>query len=164
MDVTPIPGGLAGLSGGSFALLIGLLLITFSTAIFVLVKGRTDFRIPIAISIFVIGVAGTIGAGAAIIETAENKRANAVKEYVTSLGFEIKDGEVAVNTGTDKEMTVSKNGEDFTCTSYAPDSADEKIFMTCDTAVRMGKGTIEDLSAQLNGMKIRADAAENGSK
>lgn len=164
MDTTPINHGITALSGGNIAFLAGIFIVFVIGCYLLLTKTKSDARIPAGISIALAGVVGIIASGAIIIEHEESKRSDAVKSYVTSLGFEIKDGKVAVNPGTDKEMTVSKNGEEFKCTSYAPDSVDEKIFLVCDTAIRVGKGSIEDLSMQLNGMKVREDALNEAGK
>lgn len=164
MDITPIHSGIQALSGGTIAFLASLLIIPIVVCYLVLTKSKNDFRIPTAIMLGLTGIVGIVSAGAIISEAKESSRSDAVKSYVSSLGFEIKDGAVAVNPGTDKVMTVSKNGEEYKCTSYAPDSVDEKIFLVCDTAMRVGKGSIEDLSMQLNGMKIRDDAMESQKK
>lgn len=159
MNITPIEAGIGALSGGMIALLCLLFLIPLVASVILWKKSGSDFRIPAIISMIVIGIAGTIGAGAVMVEKETEKRANEVRSYVTGLGFEIKDGDIAVTPGTDKAFTVSKDGRDFECTSYAPDSINDKIFLVCDTAITIGKGSIEDLSIQLKGMKIRDEEA-----
>ena len=160
MNVTPIPHGIETLPGGNIALLSAIFIILAVGCFLLVTKVGSDTRFPGAIAIGFAGIVGIVATGSLMITAQENERIETVKSYVSSLGFEIKDGSVAVNPGTDKEMSISKNGEDYKCTSYAPDSTEEKIFLVCDNAMRAGKGTVEDLSMQLNGMKIRDGASK----
>jgi hypothetical protein len=158
MDITPLNTGLSALSGGTIALIVSLLIATAVICFLLIKKTQSDARFPAAISIAVMGVVGAIALGAITIEAEESKRSDQAKAYISSLGFDFKDGGIALKPGTDKDFTVSKNDEDFKCTSYAPDSVNDKVFLVCEDAIHMSKGNIEDLSKQLNGMKIRNDA------
>lgn len=160
MNVTPIPHSLEALTGGNISLLVAIFVILAIGCFLLVTKTASDARFPGAISIGIAGIVGIVATGSLMVTEQENQRIETVKTYVSSLGFEVKDGSVAVNPGTDKEMSISKNGEDYKCTSYAPDSTEEKIFLVCDNAMRAGKGTVEDLSMQLNGMKVRNDTAK----
>lgn len=68
------------------------------------------------------------------------------QEYIASLGLELKSGDVNVFANKDSEITVSKNGQDFQCTAYAPSDNNESIFFVCDGAIGYGRGSIEDLA------------------
>lgn len=160
MNATPIEAGISALTGGTIALCLVVLLAVVSASVFTWKKFDNDFKIPTLISILVVGLAGMVTVGAVMVEKQEDKRADEIKTYISSLGLEFVSGEIAVYAGTDKEFTVSKHDQEFTCTSYAPDSVNDKIFLVCDTAVKVGKGSIEDLSMQLDGMKAREDALE----
>lgn len=161
MNTTPIEAGIGAITGGTVALCLLVLLVAIGSCLFVWKKTKSEFKVPIIISVMVIGLAGTVATGAVMVEDRESKRAGEVKAHVSSLGFEFVSGEIAVYPGTDKDFTVSKYDEEFQCTSYAPDSVNDKIFLVCDTAVKVGKGSIEDLSMQLDGMKTREDAGNS---
>lgn len=158
MNTTPIEAGMGALTGGTIALCLFVLLILVAACVFIWKKLDNDFKIPTLISVIVVGLAGIITIGAVMVEHEESKRSDEIKTYISSLGFEFTSGDIAVYTGTDKEFTVSKNDEEVACTSYAPDSVNDNIFLVCDDALSIGKGSIEDLSIQLDGIKTREDA------
>lgn len=163
MDVTPIGAGLSALSGSDWIIPVCILALSIGALIFLGIKVKHDFKVPILISVGVIlaGAAFSV-AGVTADQKIEHKK-DAVKTYITDLGFELKSGSIAVNPGVDSAFTVAKAGNDYQCTSYAPESMEEKIFIVCDSGMGVGKGTIEDLSAQINGAQKRLASKTDGS-
>lgn len=159
MNVTPIGSGLAALSSTEIALFASFLIVPLIVCILMAFKIKHDFKVPIVLSSAVIMVTGIVCIAGVTAQQNIDAKVNAVKDYVHAQGFDIKDGTIAVAPGTDAEFTVTKSGEDYTCTSYAPSSTEEKIFLVCDSGIGFGKGTLEDLAIQISGAEKRKDTA-----
>lgn len=162
MDVTPIGEGLSALSGSDWILPACLFALSVGILIGLGVKVKHDFKVPIIISVGVILTVGVFSVAGLTAQQKIDSKTDAIKAHITDLGFEMKSGSIAVHPNTDSEFTVSKAGNDYQCTSYAPETTEEKIFVVCDSGMGVGKGTIEDLSAQINGAQKRLAAKADG--
>jgi hypothetical protein len=161
MDVTPISPGLSALSGVDWLLPACLFALSIGLLIGLGLKLKHEFKVPILISVGVLLIGGAVTAAGVTAQQKTEAKIEAVKTHITDLGFEIKSGTIAVNPNTDSAFTVSKAGNDYQCTSYAP-GLEEKIFIVCDPGMGAGKGTIEDLSAQINGAQKRLASKADG--
>lgn len=162
MDVNPIGSGLSALSGSDWILPASLLALSIAVVVILGFKLKHEFKIPILISVAVILFAGVFSVAGVTAQQKIASKTEAIKTHITDLGFELKSGSIAVHPNTDSAFTVSKAGNDYQCTSYAPETTEEKIFIVCDSGMGVGKGTIEDLSAQINGAQKRLAAKADG--
>lgn len=162
MDVTPIGPGLSALSGLDWILPACIFTLSIGILIGLGIKLKHDFKIPLLISVGLLLIGGSFAIAGVTAQQKIDAKTEAIKGHITDLGFEIKSGTIAVHPGSDSAFTVSKAGNDYQCTSYAPENAEEKIFIVCDSGMGVGKGTIEDLSAQINGAQKRLAAKADG--
>lgn len=163
MDVTPIGSGLSALSGSDWIVPACILALSIVVLIILGIKIKHDFKVPILISVGVLFAGAAFSVAGITAEQKIGSKKDEVKAYVSSLGFEFKSGSIAVSPGTDSAFTVAKADNDYPCTSYAPEAMNEKIFIVCDSGMGVGKGTIEDLSAQINGAQKRLASKTDGS-
>lgn len=159
MNITPLEGFTFLPQDMLFAILWGITLIMLVIAIIMAVIYR-DIMENVAIAAGVVTFSFIFGS---ILSTNIGNyvdKHNEINSYVAEQGFEITEGTAAVYAGDDKTMTVTQDGQDFSCTSYAPENPEEHIFFVCDSQMGVGRSSLEDLKLQLDKASERESYSE----
>lgn len=157
MDITPLAGWFAFPTNPIITALLIIVLIDLAVYTVMAFK-LSHLRKGMGFAFIGISVALCLLAFSHASISQFHEKKQEVQGYVTGLGFDITDGTVAVYAGDDETMTVTQNGENHSCTSYAPEDQGAHIFFVCDSTTGEGRSSLPDLKLQLDKAAERAEA------
>lgn len=162
MNITPLDGFKLIPDSMPILIIIG---IAFIIMVFAVIQGiiHRDIMENVAIVTCIVFIMLVITQIVSTNVGAYAMKKHEITEYVNKQGFEIKDGSPAVYAGEDKTMKIIRDGQEFSCTSYAPEDPEGNIFFVCDSKLGFGRTSLEDLKLQLEKASDRATAEQEES-
>lgn len=162
MNITPLDGWsiLPETTFGIVSMIAAAFIILVCITVASLKKGRPRI---LSIIMIIATIFLSFGQIAASNLSTYGQKNDEIKAYVENQGFTIDEFDTAIYAGEEKIMKVSRDGQDFSCTSYAPTDPEGNIFFVCDSQLGFGRTSLEDLKLQLDKASDRVVAEQEES-